>query len=91
MPHKYPLNLPLNGQQKMVLERVVKAGKNGIDGEQLFQYVFGAHPDGGPLTGIKVLPVLVWQVNKKLRVLGKRIKGGQGGRSVHATYRLVDL
>ena len=91
MPHKYPLNIQCHGKSRLLLERIVRAGKNGIGGEQLFGYLYDQDPNGGPLTGRNILSVMVWHLNKKLKSVGKRIEGGQGGRHVAATYRLVDL
>ena len=92
LPDPLPLGLKLVGVERALLERIVKAGKHGIRGDLLFNYIYCSDPDGGPLTGLKVLSVVVWKLNKKLKPLGKKIKSDSaGGRHVHANYTVVDL
>ena len=68
----------LTGLQRKILERVTKAGNNGVHAETLFQHLYGNRVDGGP--EFKSMAVVVRHLNKKLRPLGKAVLAGKGQR-----------
>lgn len=78
----------LRGNQRVIWEAVLKAGKYGIDRDRLFQLLYGHDPDGGPESR-NILAVTVSVINRKIKKLGKRIEAPRGpGES---TYTLRDV
>lgn len=88
-PNTFPANLRTYGKQQKFIDMVFKAGRNGIEAEAAFQRLYVDDEDGGPLTGRKILAVMVWHINKKLKPLGYRIKGT--GAGVPGIYRWTKL
>lgn len=78
----------LRGNQRVIWEAVLKAGRYGIDRDRLFQLLYGHDPDGGP-ENMNIVSVNVYMINKKIKKLGKRIEAprGQG----ESTYTLRDV
>ena len=77
--------IALSGLQRQILERVTKAGQNGIHAERLFDFLYDHRADGGP--SFKSLAVVVRHLNAKLRPVGKAVLAGRGQRY----YRVVSV
>lgn len=75
----------LSPQQFILVARVFAAGKHGVAREQLFNFIYDADPNGGPLTGVKTMHVQKCQCNKKLKKVGLQIK------LEHRVYKLIEL
>ena len=75
----------VEGKQRLVLQRVLKAGVHGVHAEVLFEHIYGNDVDGGP--DFKCLAVTIRHLNKKLAPLGKRVWAGHKKRF----YRLEDV
>jgi hypothetical protein len=75
----------LFGKQKEIYEAVVKAGKNGIHSERLYDLLYSHDPNGGP--DFKCLAVSIRWLNKKLEKKGEKVYAGRNRRF----YRLVKI
>ena len=65
-----------------MIKAVHKAGKHGIRSDALFEQIYKSDPDGGPLTGVKILAVHAWGINRVLRKQGwclHSLTVGRGG------------
>ena len=92
LPPELPFGLKLAPQQQRLVERVRKAGRYGILSDVLFDFLYSDDPDGGPASGKVCLHTRIWQVNCKLREVGKVIRASRGGNIGGATnYVLKDL
>lgn len=92
IPEKHARNFPvihLVGNQKKIVDLIFRAGKNGIPSDALFERLYLNDAEGGPLTGRKILAVMVWHLNKKLKPLGYKI--GSSGQGVPGIYRWEKL
>ena len=67
-------------RKKQIVEAVHKAGSHGVTSNRLFDIVYGADRDGGPGTGVKILAVHIWAINKRLKPHGVRLRHTQVGR-----------
>ena len=79
--YQFPANL-FRGRKKQIVEAIHKAGSRGVTSERLFEIVYGGDRDGGPVTGVKILAVHVWAINKQLKPHGVVIHHtgiGRGG------------
>lgn len=89
LPRKNLFGVRLIGKQARFLERVHKAGANGIYSEALFNHLYGVDEDGGPLSGMRILYVMASQINKKLAKKNLRVTNINGlGAGNLAIYRL---
>lgn len=79
------------GVQKKLVERVAKAGNNGVENGALFDHLYGHDPNGGPDMGFNAISSTIAAINKKLKPLKKKIVNPFRGRSSIAYYRIVDL
>jgi hypothetical protein len=77
----------LTTMQRAVFDRVRRAGKHGIEANALFDFLYGADPNGGPM--FSTLAVHVSKLNRKLAPIGKQVMAGRGYKP--ACYRVVDL
>ena len=92
LPPDLPFGLKFSPQQQRIVERVRRAGPNGICSDDLFAFAYKDDPDGGPLSGKDCLYVRVRQINCKLAKVGKVIRAPRGGNGGGATnYVLKDL
>jgi hypothetical protein len=83
---------PLKGKSKKLVDRVVRAGKQGIFGDQLLCAVYADEQDGGPLWAQKSLYRLISNANRRyLKAAGYQIKGEPAGHGAFGRYRLVKL
>lgn len=73
LPPARPLGLRLSRGDEELLGHVRRAGVHGIPTQALFDRLYADDPDGGPLTGVKVLHVRVNTLNRRLRSVGKVI------------------
>ncbi len=81
LPSQSPLPKQVHfspGQQRIV-DRVRRAGPNGIPSDELLSFVYADDPDGGPLWANATLHTRIWQINRKLRKIGKVIRAPRGG------------
>lgn len=83
--------LRLVGVQKKLVERLNKAGKNGMENNALFDYLYSHDENGGPEMGNNALSSTIAAINKKLKPLNKKIVNPHRGRATSAYYRIVDL
>lgn len=91
LPQPLPLlGLALRGNQQAILERVHRAGKNGVDRDTLLNYVYGNAVDT-PVDEVNTLAVQIVQLNKKLAGLKMKIVNDSFGRRAVAIYSLVRL
>lgn len=87
LPEEGPSGLKLRGTKKVLFERVKKAGKNGIDSDVLFNYVWGNVPSSPTKC---TMHQHLSRLNSILVDFRLKIKGsgmGRGGMS----YTLVKL
>ena len=90
LPVDTHFGLWLVGNHRAILDRVLRAGKNGVSGQALFDYIYSG-TDGGPAIGINVIAVQVSQLNRKLKTKRKKIVNEHRGRGTESSYHLVDL
>lgn len=88
LPPRLKSKARLSVLQRIILERVHRAGINGILSTSLFDYVYADDPDGGPLTGMKALHVRIYHINQKISLDGLRIRAPTGGMGGHTNYVL---
>lgn len=88
LPEKINLGIKLCPGHQTLINAIVKAGKQGIRSDRLFEFVYSGS-DGGPDTGIKVLHVRISLLNKRLRKVGFEIVGERTGSRYPGHYRLV--
>ncbi len=77
-PEKIPGGERLRGKKYKMVHALHKAGANGLPTQVLFDRMYGDDPEGGPETGIKVIAVFAWHVNKILKLEGYRVHGTRG-------------
>ena len=90
LPQHTHFGLWLVGNHRAILERVQRAGKNGVSGQALFDYIYSG-TSGGPTMGINVIVVQIGQLNRKLKTKRKKIVNEHRGRGTESAYHLVDL
>jgi DNA-binding response OmpR family regulator len=78
--------LRLRPKEAQVMEAIRRAGEHGITTAQLFDVVYGDDRDGGPLTGKKVIHVIVHQLNLKLQTFEKNIRVEWGHYKLKDTH-----
>lgn len=62
----------LSSRQRKIYDAILESGPKGVKKERLLETVFGApHPDSAP----GVLRVNIFEINRKIRSMGHRIKG----------------
>ena len=83
--------LRLTPSQDIILQSLVRAGKNGLPRDAIIDKLYADHPDGGPVTATRVVWVLMCQLRKKLALIGKTIVTEHGGRGAPGLYSLRDL
>lgn len=91
LPDDLPDGLILRGKMRLLYDRVRRAGKNGIRADLLFEFMYGEDPNGGPDTGIKIIPVHVNHINSRLVKFNQRIIGSRSGHGAFAQYRMWSL
>ena len=67
-------------RKKQIVEAIHKAGSHGVTSQRLFEIVYGGDRCGGPETGVKILAVHIWAINKRLKPHGVRLRHTQVGR-----------
>ena len=95
LPSKSPLPKGVRfspGQQRIV-DRVRKAGPNGIASDDLLAFLYADDADGGPLWADATMHTRIWQINQKLKTIGKVIRAPRGGhgRGGPGVYTFRDL
>jgi len=78
----------MRGNQRIIWDAVLKAGKYGIDRDRLFQLIYGHDASGGP-DSFNIISVNVYTINQKIKKIGKRIEAPRGRGE--ATYTLRDI
>lgn len=91
LPDTSTFGLRLIGRQRKLLGVVQRAGAEGVPMQAIFDRLYADDADGGPETGFNVVRVMVSQLNRRLRPLGKEISaisigGGNYGRYVLRDY-----
>lgn len=81
LPAKLKLPIKLVDSQMLIVERVHRAGKQGILSTDLADYVYADDRDGGPEAARKVLATRICIINKKLKEMGFVIRAPVGTRS----------
>jgi hypothetical protein len=82
----------LKGKSRKIFEFVRKAGKAGILSDRLVDLVYQDDPNGGPLSAVASVHVLICRVNRVyLKPAGYVIKGEHTGGCAFGRYRLVRL
>lgn len=71
-------DLHLTVAQARIYGRIRRAGKDGIPTASLVDALYGHRYDGGPENAMVAVRVFIWQLNKKLRAHGIRIRGWRG-------------
>ena len=82
LPESLPITAQFRGVKREIMKMVHKAGKNGIRSDVLFDRIYGQDPNGGPLTGLKIIAVHVCAMNRVLKPLGWHLHAltvGRGG------------
>jgi hypothetical protein len=57
-----------------VFDQIKRAGDHGIETDRLLEMVYADREDGGPLSGRKIIHVMICSINKKLRKTGFEIR-----------------
>ena len=73
LPSPRPKDLQLPTGYALIFDRVHRAGKHGIHRQQLFDYLYGDDPNGGPNTGLSTLRSRICYLNRHLRKHGLEI------------------
>jgi hypothetical protein len=81
LPPKLKLAIKLRASQMLIVERVHRAGKEGILSTDLTDYVYADDPDGGPEAARKVLASRIWIINNRLKHIGLHINAPVGTRA----------
>lgn len=92
LPPKLPAwGVNIVGVKHVLLDRIHKAGKHGISGPALFDFVYGNVKDP-PASGLNIISQMIIQTNRLIEAQGWRIKSSsRGGVGNHAVYTLVKL
>ena len=74
------MNLRPNTILEQLYTTIKNTGIKGIRSDKLFAKIYSVDPKGGPDSGVKILSVQVWHINKIIRghkqiVRSRRIKG----------------
>lgn len=77
-------------KKQRIVEVIHKAGAHGATSDQVFDYVYGDDPNGGPETGVKIIAVHIWRINKALAPHGIRIRHTGIGRGGSAGVYLME-
>lgn len=88
-----PKSVHLAPSQWRIVDRVRKAGPSGIASDDLLAFVYADDPNGGPLWAAATLHTRIWQINRKLKAIGKMIRAPRGGhgRGGPGFYTFRDL
>lgn len=86
LPEKWTFAAQFRGIKQQILIEVHKAGKHGIRSDVLFDRIYKTDPDGGPLTGVKILAVHVSQMNRTLKPQGWYLHSLNRGRCGFGHY-----
>ncbi len=83
LPPARPKGLQLPAGYAVIFDRVHRAGKYGVSQVDLFDYVYGLTPNGGPDSGIVSLRARICALNKRyLKKHGLRIRAKSGRGSM---------
>jgi hypothetical protein len=91
LPESLPIANQFRGVQQQIVKAVHKAGKYGIRSDILFDQIYKSDPDGGPLTGVKIIAVFAWHINKILKPQGwwlHSVTVGRGGLGYYVLEKL---
>lgn len=88
LPNPLPHNLKFRGIKDRILRVVHRSGVHGVRSDVLFDRVYGDDPNGGPLTGMKILAVHICKMNKDMKPFGLCIRSLTVGRGGYGTYVL---
>jgi hypothetical protein len=77
--------------QRKMIERVHRAGTEGICSTDLFDYMYGDDPNGGPDHGVKAMASFICNLNKKIKKDGRRLRAPKGGMKLPGNYVLEQL
>lgn len=91
LPPRLKLSIKLAPGAQRIVDRVHRAGSNGILSTELFEFVYGDDPNGGPNEGRKALAARIWAVNKKLKKDKIRIRAPVGGSREPTAYVLEKI
>ena len=80
----------VRGMKRRILEIVHHAGARGISSEAIFTRLYDGDPNGGPLTGVKIIAVHCVFLNRLLKPHGLMIRASRG-RSPDNHYYLRKL
>lgn len=82
----------LSPLQSSIFRAVEKAGSHGIHRDRLFQHLYGDRADGGPDSGVRCIQVHIFQLNKRLAKIGKRVcqAGGKYTRPGDGTFYVIE-
>ena len=87
-PKGLPRGVEFTRRERMIFEVVQAAGKLGISSDRLFDRLYAADPDGGPLTGKKSMFVIIRRMNQKLAAVGLLVRAPGGGNGTTGSYTL---
>lgn len=91
LPFALKFSVSLSPMQRKLVERVHRAGREGICSTDLFDFMYGDDPNGGPEHGVKSLASFICQLNYKIRADGKRVRAPKGGMRMPGNYVLESL
>ena len=78
----------LSPMQRKLIERVHRSGNEGICSTDLFEYMYGDDPNGGPDWGVKAMASFICQLNKKIKKDRYRVRAPKGGMRMPGNYVL---
>ena len=92
-PHEPPFPLSMFRDVKYrIVECIHRAGAGGRKSQDVFDYVYGGNPNGGPETGVKIIAVHICRINKMLAPYKLRIHHTQVGRGGYdGVYRMEQV
>lgn len=73
LPHPTHYGLKLGPGDRLLLTAVQKAGPNGLYSDDLFSALYNGTANGGPDSGKAALRVRIYYLNKKLKLVGRKI------------------
>lgn len=92
IPPESPAHI-LSRMQRKVYDLLAKAGRYGLNSDQLFEKMYADDEGGGPLSGKKSMYVIVRMMNRRFVYGGfpYRIRAPKAGRGSTTNYKLERL
>lgn len=74
-------------KRREVFDYIRRCGGRGVTRTQIFEYLYGADPNGGPDSG-SIISVIIWHLNRQIKPQGWIVRGTGGQGSVYQLKRV---